>query len=204
MPDRGKFITFEGGEGCGKSTQLQLLSEVLNERGIKHVVTREPGGTKLAERIRPLVVEPCEDEEWDPMAETLLFMAARVQHVRKLIEPALSEGRWVLCDRFVDSTLVYQGVGRGLGVDYLQALHLTVLNDFMPDQTILLDLIPEEGVQRALARNEEETRFEHLDMEFHYRVHSAFLNLARDKRFTIIDASYPIDKVHEMVVEAIF
>ena len=202
MTARGKFISFEGGEGCGKSTQVTLLSQALTQRGIEHIVTREPGGTPLAERIRPLVVEPSA-EEWHPLAETLLFLAARVQHVKKVIEPALEAGKWVICDRFTDSTLVYQGIGKGLGVDYLQAIQLSVLGEFSPDKTILLDIDPVAGLKRAASRHDGEDRFEKLDISFHQSLRAGFLELATAERFSVIDATQMIDAVQAEVAEAI-
>lgn len=203
MAARGRFITFEGGEGCGKSTQVKLLSQALDERGIAHIVTREPGGTPLAERIRPLLVEPAEGEDWNPLAETLLFMAARVQHVKQKIEPALAAGQWVICDRFTDSTLVYQGIGKGLGVEYLQNLQHQLLGDFAPDRTVLLDIAPEEGLKRAASRADGEDRFEKLDISFHQKLRDGFLQLARQPHFTVVDATESIEQVHQQVLDSV-
>ncbi len=204
MTSRGQFISFEGGEGCGKSTQVKLLSQALTGRGIDHIVTREPGGTPLAEKIRPLLVEAQEtQEDWNPLAETLLFLAARVQHVREKLEPALAAGQWVICDRFTDSTLVYQGIGKGLGVEYLQKLQQQILPDFAPDKTILLDISPQEGLTRAASRAEGEDRFEQLDISFHESLRAGFLKLAQAERFTTIDATQTIEQVHSQVLEAV-
>jgi len=204
VTSRGQFISFEGGEGCGKSTQVKLLSQALTGRGIDHIVTREPGGTPLAEKIRPLLVEAQEtQEDWNPLAETLLFLAARVQHVREKLEPALAAGQWVICDRFTDSTLVYQGIGKGLGVEYLQKLQQQILPDFAPDKTILLDISPQEGLTRAASRAEGEDRFEQLDISFHESLRAGFLKLAQAERFTTIDATQTIEQVHSQVLEAV-
>lgn len=189
---RGKFITFEGGEGCGKTTQIKLLSAALTQRGVAHITTREPGGTPLAEKIRPLLVEAqTAGEDWTPLAETLLFLAARVQHWQQKIEPALAAGQWVLCDRFIDSTLVYQGIGKGLGLETLQTLHHNINGDaWKPDVTLLLDIDPAEGLKRAGARNDNETRFEDLDFSFHQKLREGFLQLAKAEptRIRIINA----------------
>jgi dTMP kinase len=201
---RGKFITFEGGEGCGKSTQIRLLSEALNEKSIPHIITREPGGTPLAERIRPLLVEPNAEEDWDPLAETLLFFAARVQHIKTKIEPTLAAGKWVLCDRFADSTFVYQGVGKGLGVERLKTIQESLLGAYQPDQTFLLDIDPTIGLTRAKSRNDQETRFEDLDFSFHQSLRQGFLELAKQERFTVIDAESSIEEVQKKILAALF
>lgn len=200
---RGKFITFEGGEGCGKTTQIKLLSEALTQRGIAHITTREPGGTPLAEKIRPLLVEAQnQGEDWHPLAETLLFLAARVQHWQQKIEPALAVGQWVLCDRFIDSTLVYQGIGKGLGLEYLQTLHHNINGDvWQPDVTLLLDINPAEGLKRAGARNDNETRFEDLDFSFHQRLREGFLQLAKaePKRILVVNAAQTPQAVQQEI-----
>ena len=208
MAETGKFISFEGGEGSGKSTQLRMLSAALTERGINHIVTREPGGTALAEKIRPLLVENQanelgEAEHWHPRAETLLFFAARMQHLMHKIQPALASGKWVLCDRFTDSTLVYQGIGKGLGVDRLQALQLSIMGDIAPDRTFLLDICPELGLQRAASRADKETRFEELDIHFHQALRAGFLELAKADRFTVIDAIQPKEIIHQKIMQHI-
>lgn len=199
-----KFISFEGGEGCGKSTQVKMLSQALSDKGVAHILTREPGGTPLAERIRPLLVEPA-DEDWHPLAETLLFLAARVQHVEQVIKPALAAGKWVLCDRFADSTFVYQGIAKGLGVERIQKLQQQVLGDFMPDVTLLLDISPEQGLPRAASRNDNEDRFEQLDISFHQSLRHGFLQLAEAEpsRYRVIDASQTIEQVHQHVLESV-
>jgi dTMP kinase len=197
---RGKFISFEGGEGAGKSTQIQLLSSYLTACNIDHIITREPGGTTLAERVRPLLVEPA-TEDWDPLAETLLFLAARLQHWRVKIQPALRAGQWVLCDRFTDSTLVYQGIAKGLGVEYLQQLQRMVLGDVTPDVTILLDIDPAIGLARAGKRGEGEDRFEQLGLAFHQRLRAGFLSLAAAEpaRFRQVDAAQSTQKIADHI-----
>ena len=149
---RGRFVTIEGGEGAGKSTQLDLLVAALGHAGIAAQRTREPGGSEGAEAIRRLLLEGA-DERWDAIAETLLFYAARREHVTRLITPALDRGIWVVCDRFADSTIAYQGYGRGLPLAELQALHRFALGDFAPDLTLILDLPVDEGLARAATRS---------------------------------------------------
>jgi dTMP kinase len=198
------FITFEGGEGSGKTTQIRLLSEALTARGIDHLVTREPGGTPLAEKIRPLLVEsPPAGEDWHPLAETLLFLAARVQHWEQRIKPALTAGKWVICDRFIDSTLIYQGVAKGLGVDYLAALHRMIGGSaWLPDRTFVLDIDPELGLRRAKARQDAEQRFEALDLDFHQRLREGFLALARTapERYAVVDANQVPEKIAKEIL----
>lgn len=205
MTQRGRFITFEGGEGSGKSTQITLLSQALATRGIDHITTREPGGTPLAERIRPLLVEEQSGEDWHPLAETLLFLAARVQHWEVKIRPALEAGQWVLSDRFMDSTLVYQGIGKGLGLERLQTLHQQVLPEVKPDLTLLLDIDPAEGLARAQARADNENRFESLDIAFHRRLREGFRQLAAQEpaRFVVIDANRDAGMIAEEILKAV-
>ncbi len=207
MQSRGKFITFEGGEGCGKTTQIKLLSEALTAQSIAHIVTREPGGTTLAERIRPLVVEASgSTEEWSPLAETLLFLAARVQHWQQKIAPALAAGSWVLCDRFIDSTLVYQGMGKGLGLEYLRGLHRALLgNVWLPDITLLLDISPEIGLKRAATRSGNETRFEEMETAFHQKLRAGFLEIAAAEpaRFCVINAEQSIVQIQHEIMSAV-
>jgi dTMP kinase len=196
---RGRFISFEGGEGAGKSTQAKLLREALQSRGHATVLTREPGGSPGAEEIRKLLVEGA-PERWDPLAETLLFIAARADHVARTIEPALVRGEWVISDRFADSTYVYQGIARGLGVDVVRRLQLAALGDFAPDLTIILDLDPVQGLRRAEGRNvgqTEENRFERFDAEFHTRLRDGFRALAahEPQRCVLFDASRPAASV---------
>src|SRR5881394_1233539 len=166
MAGRGRFISFEGGEGAGKSTQARLLRTQLEARGHAVLLTREPGGSPGAEEIRKLLVEG-EPERWTPLAETLLFLAARADHVARVIEPALSVGNWVISDRFSDSTFVYQGLARGLGLDAVRNLQKAALGYFAPDLTMILDVEPNSGLQRTIARGAKENRFETFDAVFH-------------------------------------
>ena len=192
----GKFITFEGGEGGGKSTQLALLAKVLEDAGIEVVTTREPGGTSGAEEIRNLLVRGTTDR-WAPLAEVLLHFAARIDHVEKVIQPALESGAWVLCDRFTDSTMAYQGGGHGLGFDRIRELHHQILGNFRPDLTLILDLPVEEGLARAFGRAGAEDRYERMDLGFHERIRATFLAIGEEapNRCAIIDATGGVDDV---------
>lgn len=175
----GKFITFEGGEGTGKSTQAELLAKSLEERDIDVVLTREPGGSPGAEEIRKLLVEG-EPERWTPLTETLLFLAARSDHIARLIGPSLEKGNWVVCDRFSASTLVYQGIARGVGIETVKALQDAIPGMIYPDLTIILDVDPTIGLKRAGARQKiAESRFEKFDAAFHETLREAFRDLAR-------------------------
>ncbi len=205
MEPRAKLISFEGGEGTGKSTQTRLLKSALEARGKRVVLTREPGGSPGAEEIRKLVVEG-EPQRWTPLSETLLFIAARADHVGRLIEPALARGEWVVSDRFSDSTYVYQGVARGLGTDKVRRLHEAALGSFAPDLTIVLDLDPAEGLKRASGRGlGNETRFERFDADFHQKLRAAFRDIAKaePKRCVLIDAVRPQDVVAADVWRAV-
>lgn len=203
----GLFITFEGGEGSGKTTQIALLSKALEQAGLPLIRTREPGGTPLAEKIRPLLVEAQQmEEEWSHLSETLLFFAARAQHWQYRIQPALCRGEWVLCDRFMDSTFVYQGIARGVGLEKVREMHRNVLgDDITPDITFLLDLDVEVGLKRAVSRQDNETRFESLEIDFHRRLREGFHKLASEEaeRFVCIDATQPVDVMHNHIFEVI-
>ena len=205
MEPRGKLISFEGGEGTGKSTQTRLLKSALEARGKRVVLTREPGGSPGAEEIRKLVVEG-EPQRWTPLSETLLFIAARADHVARVIEPALARGEWVVSDRFSDSTYVYQGVARGLGTDKVRRLQEAALGSFAPDLTIVLDLDPAEGLKRAGGRGPgSETRFERFDADFHQKLRAAFRDIAKaePKRCVLIDTARPPDAVAADVWRAV-
>jgi dTMP kinase len=201
---RGRFITIEGGEGTGKSTQLELLAAALKRTGILVQCTREPGGSAGAEAIRKLLLEGA-DERWDAVAESLLLYAARRDHVDRLIEPALERGIWVACDRFADSTLAYQGYGRGLPLDDLAAVHRFALGDFTPDLTLILDLPAADGLARAARRTNAADRFERLDRAFHERLREGFLKIAAAEpgRCVLIDASGDRDTVHRAILAAV-
>ena len=198
----GKFITFEGGEGSGKSTQLQLLDKALAAAGIAHVITREPGGSPGGEAIRKLLVSGDVDA-WGAETETLLFNAARLDHVHTLIKPALAEGKTVICDRFVDSTLVYQGIGKGLSEEYIRMLHRLALGNFMPDLTIILDIDPAVGLKRAAARKGSENRFESMDIDFHHRIRAGFLAIAgrEPERCAVVDGGQEKEVLQKRIAE---
>jgi dTMP kinase len=200
---KGYFISFEGGEGSGKTTQIRKLFDAFTAAGRKCIVTREPGGSPSAEAIRKLLLTGSTDK-WNAVAETLLFQAARVEHVENVIRPALARGEIVLCDRFVDSTIVYQGIGKGLGVEYIRELHRLTLGGLMPDVTLLFDIDPKEGLKRAGSRAGNETRFENMDIAFHRSVREGFLMLAKaePQRFAIIDAGKSMEEVAQAVIKA--
>ncbi|MDZ3838898.1 MAG: dTMP kinase [Rhodospirillales bacterium] len=193
---KGRFITVEGGEGTGKSTQVRMLAEGLRSLGIAVVVSREPGGTPAAEDIRALLVEGAV-RRWSPVSETLLHYAARREHLDRTILPALAAGQWVVCDRFADSTMAYQGCGLGLGREFVAGLHGLVVGDLGPDLTLVLDLPVEEGLARAGARAGGEDRYERMDLGFHQRVRDGFLAIARDEpeRCVVVDAKGPPEAV---------
>ena len=204
----GRFITFEGGEGCGKSTQIRLLAERLRAAGKEVLLTREPGGTALAEKIRSLVREESDDPP-NSRAETLLFIASRAQVVENVIRPALASGTWVLCDRFADSTFAYQGYGRGMDPEELQRLNDYATDGLWPDITFLLDLPAEVGLGRAQARNyregltQSEGRFEAEALAFHQRIREGFLLRAArwPERFCVLDATRTPDAIVEQAME---
>ena len=197
---RGRFITFEGGEGCGKSTQVVRLAAALEERGLKVLLTREPGGTRLSELIRTLLKDEAEDPPVD-RAELLLFLAARAQLVRNVIAPALEAGTWVISDRFSDSTVAYQGYGRGLPVDFVRQANDFACEGLRPDLTFLLDLDPETAERRMRGReaatNTSADRIERAGSGFHARLRKGFLELAAADapRFSVVDASKSPDEV---------
>ena len=200
---RGRFISIEGGEGAGKSTQVALLVAALEQAGMAVRATREPGGSPGGEAIRKLLLEG-EGGRWDATAEALLLVAARYDHVTRVIAPALAEGTWVVSDRFADSTMAYQGYGRGVALADLAALHRFALGDLSPDLTVILDLPVETGLARATTRSVAD-RFERLDRAFHERLRSGFLRIAADNptRCVLIDASSDAQKVHRAVVAAV-
>ena len=199
-----KFITFEGGEGAGKSTQIVLLESFLRDRGVNSIVTREPGGSPNSELIRTLLVRGASNR-WEPKAEVLLHFAARHVHLKNTIWPALERGSWVLSDRFADSTMVYQGDGLGVSKATIEFLYRFVVGDFVPDLTFILDLPVNIGLARARARSGDEDRYESLDYDFHERVRNGFLSVAEaaPSRYVIIDGEKGINEVNEMIVNLI-
>lgn len=192
----GKFITLEGGEGAGKTTQAKRLKEALDEAGIENVVTREPGGTFGAEAIRDLVLDGTH-ERWSGMTELLLMYAARLDHMEKLIKPALERGVWVVCDRFSDSSMAYQGCARGLGAERVAAVHTAIMEGFKPDLTILFDIDPILTQKRVQTRGGELSRFDTETLEFHKKLREGFLGIAEGEpeRVKIIDAALSRDAI---------
>jgi dTMP kinase len=200
----GRFITLEGGEGAGKSTQIVRLADWLKTRGRDVVTTREPGGAPGAEMIRKLLVEgPA--ERWDGTTEALLHFAARRDHLRSTVWPALKRGAWVVSDRFADSTRAYQGHGHGLDLESLDRLYEVAVDGFHPDLTIILDLPIDTGLARAAARRGTETRYESLPRDFHERVRQGFLEIAKNepRRCAILDASKDIDAIASMIARTV-
>lgn len=195
----GKFITVEGGEGVGKSTNLQYIADELAAAGIKVVTTREPGGTPLAEDIRELLLTP-RDEAVSEQAELLLMFAARAQHIHQVILPALESGSWVLCDRFTEATYAYQGGGREMGFETIAKLERLVQQELRPDCTILLDAPIEVGMSRAKKRGALD-RFEQEQMDFFDRVRKAYLRQAEEHahRFLIVDAAKDLPEVQQQI-----
>jgi len=195
--NRGFFITFEGGDGSGKSTQISILKESLIEKGYDVILTREPGGTDISEKIRELILDP-ENGEMEDITEAYLYAAARAQLVRQLIKPALEEGKVVICDRFVDSSIAYQGFGRGLG-DAVGVINTYAVDDCMPDLTILLKLDPERGSSRIAGR--EHDRIEQASDDFHRKVYEGYLKLEEKypDRILGVDASGTIQEIADEI-----
>jgi dTMP kinase len=204
----GKFITFEGGEGAGKSTQARLLAERLRAAGYTVVETREPGGTERGEKIREFLLSG-RAKDYGPVGEAVLFSSARDDHVQEVIAPALKRGYWVLCDRFSDSTAAYQGAAGGVKPALIRALERAAVGNTMPVLTLLLDLPVEAGLNRAAARNgggeEEADRFEGMERRFHEALRAAFLQIAAEtpERSVVIDAQQAESAVAEAVWEAV-
>ena len=191
---RGKFLTVEGTEGVGKTTNIAFIKAWLERQGIEYIATREPGGTPLAEQLRGLLLQP-RDEEVDERAELLMVFAARAQHLARVILPALEAGKWVLCDRFTDATYAYQGGGRRMDVAAIAALEQLVQQDLRPDAVLLLDIPVQQGLERARGRGELD-RFEQEDLAFFERVRQAYLTRAsHDIRYRVIDAGRSLDQV---------
>lgn len=201
---RGRFVTLEGIEGAGKSTVARFAREWLASRDIEACLTREPGGTPLAERVRAIVLEPGR-EAIPAEAETLLMFAARSIHLANLVRPAIARGEWVICDRFTDATRAYQGGARGVSAAFIERLAAAVHGDLAPDRTLLLDLPVGEGLRRARSRSVAADRFEQEREAFFERVRQAYLEIARrePQRIRLIDASRPLDEVQREVAQAL-
>ena len=201
---KGRFITFEGGEGSGKSTQVRRLAARLAAQHLSVTSTREPGGSPGAEEIRNLLIHG-DPERWDALSETLLHYAARRDHVRTLIRPALAQGQWVLSDRFADSTRAYQGYGHGLSLETIDQLYALVVEDCTPDHTFILDVPVEIGLARAADRASGGERYEAMDRSFHERLRQGFLEIAQAEplRCSVIDASADVDRVEYDIAQVL-
>lgn len=212
MRKEGFFISFEGGEGSGKTTQINKLAEALTAQGHRVLTTREPGGTDEGNKIREFIVQR-DGGNWTPMAEALLLLAARTMHVEKVIKPALEDGKVVISDRFSDSTIAYQGYGHGLDLDVLKQLDELAISGLKPDLTLVLDIPPTDGLERANTRMQSETyeeqraedRFERLDVSFHEKIRQAFLDIAASEkeRCVVIDAAQSISEMSNKIEAAV-
>lgn len=204
------FITLEGIEGSGKTTQVGHILKFLQTTGHDCVITREPGGTRIGKKIRAILLDP-ESKDMNPLAELLLYTADRAQHIKELVNPLLAAGKTVLCDRYFDATLAYQGFARGLDIGLINQIHKLILKNLKPDITILLDLPPEKGLSRAWKQIENgaragiETRFEKETLSFHAKVRSGYLELARlePERFRVIDASKDESQVRKEIIKVL-
>jgi len=199
------FITFEGPEGAGKTTIINMVTEEFHKIGLNFISTREPGGIRIAENIRNIILDP-KNTEMDIRTEALLYAAARRQHLAEKVLPALEEGRIVLCDRFIDSSLAYQGVGRGIGIDEIYQINEFAINGLMPHLTIYFDLDPKIGLQRVHQADEREiNRLDLEELDFHLKVQSGYYEIIKrdPNRFKVIDASKSIEKVYEATLQAI-
>lgn len=200
---RGLFITFEGPDGGGKSSQVRRIANTLKQNGYNVVTTREPGGTRVGDKLREIILDPAH-KGMEPVAEAFLYAAARAQHVAEVIRPAVEDGKIVLCDRYVDSSIVYQGYGRGLPIDFVREINRMATEGLVPDLTILLDLPVEIGLMRAkkggILKGD---RLEREKVEFHERVRQGYLRLAQENpgRFRLVDASQSIEDVYQCVIQ---
>jgi dTMP kinase len=205
------FITFEGIEGSGKTTQIKLLRKTLREQDVSCLITREPGATQIGLQIRAILLDQ-KNKKLDPKAELFLYLADRCQHLKEKIQPALAQSRWVISDRFWDATVVYQGLARGLDLNILNRLHPWILGEIKPDRTFLLDLPVSIGLARAWKRingssdPNKEFRFEKEAKTFHEKIRQGYLSLARKEpeRIKVIDATLPPAKIHQQIVEILF
>jgi dTMP kinase len=200
----GKFVSFEGIEGCGKTTQIALLSEYLKKHSIPHTITREPGGTAVGEGIRKILLTS-ETIHLTSASELLLFYASRSQNIQEMIKPALERGEMVICDRYYHASMAYQGYGRGIPLDFIHKLTTLVCHPYRPDMTMLLDIEPEVGLARARTRNnaraDNEGRFEAEDLDFYNKVRDGYLELAsEDERIQLIYADRPVEAVHRHIL----
>ena len=194
-----RFISFEGGEGSGKSTQIKLLAKKLSQYG-DVITTREPGGTIEAEVIRKLLVKG-KKNKWSGIVETLLLYAARKDHIDKVIVPSLKKDKWVLCDRFKESTLVYQGYGKNVDIDLIKKLDKIITNNLTPSLTFILDINPKIGLKRSKRKSNTETRYENMSLTFHNKIRKEFINIAKSnkKKFILIDANQNINQIQNII-----
>lgn len=206
---KAKFITFEGGEGTGKTSQIKRLAEALQRSNIPVIQTREPGGAPSAEEIRSLLVSGAVDR-WQPMTEVLLHYAARVEHLEQTVKPALESGKWVLSDRFADSTMAYQGYGHGIEITTLKNLHQNILGSFQPDLTLMLDIPVEIGLGRARGREQGsegigEDRYERMELSFHQKLRDGFFTIAKGNpsRCKVIDAGGDMETVSSRILTVV-
>ncbi len=202
MERTGKFITFEGCDGCGKSTQLKLLSDYLTKNGISHIFTREPGGGKISEAIREILLNGKNAEMTDE-CEALLYAAARVQHLHDRVQPALTQGKLVVCDRYVDSSFAYQAYARGLGVDFIGKINAYAIENYSPDVTIFIDLSPEEAFKRKHGADEND-RLEQAGMAFHEKVYAGYKAIAeKENRVVVVNGRQTPEQVFSDVLNAL-
>lgn len=197
----GKFITFEGCEGAGKSRQIGFLSDYLTERNIKHVVTREPGGNRISESIRKIILDGANTDMADE-CEALLYAAARVQVLKSVISPALKDGNIVICDRYIDSSFAYQGYARGLGIDVIENINFYAIKNFIPDLTIFLDIPPKEAFERKHGADEDD-RLEQAGMAFHEKVYEGYKAVEKryPERFIAVNPMGEKEETHKKIVE---
>lgn len=202
---KGIFITFEGGEGSGKTTIIKRLTEELTQKGYSVVCTREPGGSKIAEGIRNIILDK-ENTEMDYMTEALLYAASRAQHLSEKVKPALKEGKVVLCDRYLDSSLAYQGYARGLGIDRVYDINLYATEGLLPNLTLFVDIAPSVGLDRIKQNHREEDRLDKEKIDFHERVHSGYLEVARrfPERIKVVNGEQSVEEVYADVQKIIF
>ena len=200
---RGKFITFEGCDGCGKSTQLKMLSDYLQSRGVAHIFTREPGGGKISEAIREILLNG-KNAEMSDACEALLYAAARAQHLSDRVEPALQEGKLVVCDRYVDSSFAYQAYARGLGVEFIEKINAFALEHYLPDVTFFIDLTPEEAFARKHGADEND-RLEQAGLAFHQRVYQGYKTLAKENpgRIVVLNGRGTPEEIAQSVIDTL-
>ena len=202
MTQNSLLITFEGGEGSGKTTQSQILYNTLKEKGFEVIKTREPGGTKFAETIREILVQG-ESNKINNISELLLFAAARADHVQKVIKECLKDNKIVICDRFTDSTLAYQGYAGNVDLDLVKEVNRISIGEISPDLTFVFDIDPTLGIERALGENNKETRFEEKDIMYHKKIRDGYMDIARDNpdRCVVINGTIDIEQISKKILE---